>query len=46
MRATLGRLRSMSAELLGSGTYTSMSEAVPYGELRDRLTDATDRRDH
>lgn len=44
MRATLGRLREMSAELHDAGTYESMEGGVPYEELHDRLTEAVARR--
>lgn len=44
MRATLGRLQEMSAELQETGTYESMAGAVPYADLRDWLADATARR--
>ncbi len=35
MRATLAHLRRIAGELLGSGTYTTMSEMVPMADLRN-----------
>jgi len=40
MRATLGRLQEMGAELREFGTYESMDGGVPYADLRDWLVDA------
>jgi len=37
MRATLGYLREVCAELLEEGTYRSMEDAIPYGELNELL---------
>jgi len=37
MRATLGFLREISAELLTTGTYDRMANAIPYAELIDLL---------
>lgn len=44
MRATLGRLGEMGAELREAGTYESMDGAVPYADLRDWLAGAVARR--
>ncbi|MFC7071201.1 isocitrate lyase/PEP mutase family protein [Halobaculum lipolyticum] len=45
MRATLGRLETIGEELLAAGTYESMAEAVPYGDLAALLAAARERRE-
>lgn len=39
MRATLGFLREIAAELRDEGTYRSMEGAVPYGDLHEALSE-------
>ncbi|UIP00547.1 isocitrate lyase/phosphoenolpyruvate mutase family protein [Halobaculum sp. CBA1158] len=45
MRATLAALDAIGAEVLESGTYDRMEEAVPYDELADLLAESVGRRD-
>ena len=45
MRATLGRLGEMAAELRDSGTYGAMEGAVPYADLHALLVEAVERRE-
>ena len=44
MRATLGYLREVCAELLEAGTYESMERGIPYGELNELLRESVERR--
>jgi 2-methylisocitrate lyase-like PEP mutase family enzyme len=44
MRATLGFLQTVAAELRDEGTYESMADAIPYGDLNELLATALDRR--
>jgi len=43
MRATLGTLQDISQELQATGTYDGMTNAIPYGELNERLAASLDR---
>ncbi|MFB6122755.1 MAG: isocitrate lyase/phosphoenolpyruvate mutase family protein [Haloferacaceae archaeon] len=45
MRATLGFLRALAAEIRGPGTYHRLADAVPYDDLNDLLTASFERRD-
>ncbi|MFC7097749.1 isocitrate lyase/PEP mutase family protein [Halobaculum marinum] len=45
MRATLGLLREIAVELREEGTYEAMADGVPYGELKELLAAAAERRD-
>jgi 2-methylisocitrate lyase-like PEP mutase family enzyme len=38
MRATLGLLQEISDELRAEGTYDSMADAIPYGDLHELLS--------
>lgn len=42
MRSTLGHLQTVSEELWSSGTYDSMSDAIPYAEWNAFLAEAHD----
>lgn len=44
MRATLGLLREIGAELRDEGTYRRMEEAIPYAEVNELLTASLARR--
>ena len=44
MRATLGYLREVCAELQEEGTYRTMEGAIPYGELNELLGASVERR--
>ncbi len=45
MRATLGYLDRIAAELRDEGTYGAMTNALPYGKLHDMLSTPVDRGD-
>lgn len=42
MRATLGLLREICAELREAGTYDRMAEGIPYAELHELLSARVD----
>lgn len=44
MRATLGVLREIAEELRDVGTYDSMANAIPYGDVNELLSASLDRR--
>lgn len=44
MRATLGQLRAISDELIESGTYQRMGDAIPYDDLNELLAASVTRR--
>lgn len=44
MRATLGLLSEVAAELRDEGTYETMAGGIPYGEVNELLEIAADRR--
>ncbi|MFC7136228.1 isocitrate lyase/PEP mutase family protein [Halobaculum litoreum] len=45
MRATLGLLREIAGELHDEGTYGAMAGGIPYGDLKELLAAAAERRD-
>lgn len=45
MRATLGMLQDISAELRTEGTYDSMTNAIPYSNLNEMLSRSYNRRE-
>jgi hypothetical protein len=43
MRATLALLGDIAAELHAEGTYESMNDGIPYGDLKESLEVAAGR---